>query len=932
MPVTVHEVRMRTPRCLELVVRDADVARQSPQLVELAEASTTAYDVVTTEYNDLPGRVYGYEKKHIELLVNRLSAYLDRDDADDFANYTLDFGTVSCTSITRRSTDVIDRGLYQVSGNTLGSCSQFSHELRFHLDGDLPDGTAVTITPPNSAFPTVSWTFDDLDTHCPSIHVNSHGHGPHDAAKHATISFWDNGFGTEGITDFLALLDPPFHLIDSEDSIVFTGEITLRKEEDSPELTGQTYGMLEDSGTDLMRIVSTTHGFAVTGVTKASTAVVTAPGHDFANGDIVHFLYMAGMNEVNFFTTGDNRYTVAGVSGDTFELSGIDSSAYGTYTSGGYVYGERLTNGAGTHTYDLDYSGFEAPKIGVQYRLYIPGMGVSYPFYIDEAMYYLAAKKAFGGHFNIRNGIAKNGEFNYTAPQNLRGGVNPGLTFYQSNLPLPMSANSNGSVSESAGGLSPWITATERNEIWGGYQDAGDWDVRAGHIRIIHLMLEMRDLIPLANFNVSFGVPKSSLYVDSEFWGDISTLPDIVQECIFHFDFWRRCRTETGEVSGGYEFSDGAEHVSWITPSIPYVYYPDPDSTYRFAAAAAHLSHVVGEYGLTTLEASLLALAEGSFDRAEEIMAPADSYAAMDAFFATASGINGTAYTNRRASIITDCENNSRLLAAGYLYLATREEAYRTITEGGANPSSTSLDGIAFQYVLSDDPNKNGTTSDSWEATIIGIGDTAITNAAYAYENTKQPGDAPVFGTGLPIRYNAHRLMRAYVLTEDEKYLKPLLRAFNFMLGGNPQNMSYIRGLGQNQVTGILNVDTLRTGQEAPEGMTIFGPIIWNVQAQNNLIGRGPDDYFAHHPSPRNAYGAADAAWDADKKMLEPIPGQTPLWEYMVKTPYIVRMMEFAPEQITRCFQMCLFLWGYKGAPSTALGSKTRLFTRWGAA
>lgn len=74
---------------------------------------------------------------------------------------------------------------------------------------------------------------------------------------------------------------------------------------------------------------------AITGISNASTAVVTYSGVDnYANGDRVIISGVVGMTEVN-----GREFTVANVNNgaNTFELSGINSSAYGTWSSGGTV-------------------------------------------------------------------------------------------------------------------------------------------------------------------------------------------------------------------------------------------------------------------------------------------------------------------------------------------------------------------------------------------------------------------------------------------------------------------------------------------------------------------------------------------------------------------------------------------------------------------
>lgn len=75
---------------------------------------------------------------------------------------------------------------------------------------------------------------------------------------------------------------------------------------------------------------------AISGMTKANPVVVTtSANHGLTNGDEVRIYDVSGMTEVNVGLT--EAYTVANKTDDTFELSGIDGSAWTTYTSGGYV-------------------------------------------------------------------------------------------------------------------------------------------------------------------------------------------------------------------------------------------------------------------------------------------------------------------------------------------------------------------------------------------------------------------------------------------------------------------------------------------------------------------------------------------------------------------------------------------------------------------
>ncbi len=74
---------------------------------------------------------------------------------------------------------------------------------------------------------------------------------------------------------------------------------------------------------------------AISGITKANPAVVTATGHGYSNGDEVVISGVVGMTEVN-----SKRFLVANKTTNTFELTdkdgtNINSSTFTTYTSGG---------------------------------------------------------------------------------------------------------------------------------------------------------------------------------------------------------------------------------------------------------------------------------------------------------------------------------------------------------------------------------------------------------------------------------------------------------------------------------------------------------------------------------------------------------------------------------------------------------------------
>ena len=76
----------------------------------------------------------------------------------------------------------------------------------------------------------------------------------------------------------------------------------------------------------------------ITGATQANPCVITSNAHGFANGDEVYISGVGGMTRLN-----GRRFIVAGVSANNFSLTdqvtgvGVNSTAFGAYTSGGTV-------------------------------------------------------------------------------------------------------------------------------------------------------------------------------------------------------------------------------------------------------------------------------------------------------------------------------------------------------------------------------------------------------------------------------------------------------------------------------------------------------------------------------------------------------------------------------------------------------------------
>ena len=91
----------------------------------------------------------------------------------------------------------------------------------------------------------------------------------------------------------------------------------------------------------------------ITGITAANPAVVTASSHGFNNGDRVFITGVVGMTQVN-----NLEFTVAGKTTNTFQLSGVNSTSFDSYSSGGTAATivEITTTYSATEIFELNFA------------------------------------------------------------------------------------------------------------------------------------------------------------------------------------------------------------------------------------------------------------------------------------------------------------------------------------------------------------------------------------------------------------------------------------------------------------------------------------------------------------------------------------------------------------------------------------------------
>ena len=173
-----------------------------------------------------------------------------------------------------------------------------------------------------------------------------------------------------------------------------------------------------------------------------------------------------------------------------------------------------------------------------------------------------------------------------------------------------------------------------------------------------------------------------------------------------------------------------------------------------------------------------------------------------------------------------------RALAAAELYHLTHDRAYdaafRQAMEASKAPFDANRDPW-FSYALIPDDLAD---KDLKQKAVDGyrmLGDTAVkfyqgNSFNIATDVPRLPMIAFVGYWSTPGMSLGPGLPRAYYLTGDEKYLAGAVASCNYSVGANPMNMTMTTGVGYDYPRAPLHVDSRHSGQEAPSGLTVYGP------------------------------------------------------------------------------------------------------------
>jgi endoglucanase len=316
-----------------------------------------------------------------------------------------------------------------------------------------------------------------------------------------------------------------------------------------------------------------------------------------------------------------------------------------------------------------------------------------------------------------------------------------------------------------------------------------------------YLHLELLDLFPGYFAKVELALPPEEAG---------NALPDVLDEALWNLNLYRRLQRPDGGVGGGVESTAhprGGE-CSWQESLCVGTFAPDPESSLRYAACAAKASRLAAPYD------------DGLAGELQESALRAWRWAEANA------GRFLEAAPNRARSVA-----HMRALAGAELARVTGDRAY-------ADASAESLGFDApfdvfrhawFAYALLPDDMADPALKQKAVDGYRMLGDTALEFASgNAFNVTTDIPGLPMIGYvgywSTPGMTVGPGLPRAHYLTGEDKYLAGTVAACNFSVGANPMNMTMTIGVGYDYPRAPLHIDSRRSGQPAPAGITVFGP------------------------------------------------------------------------------------------------------------
>jgi endoglucanase len=489
--------------------------------------------------------------------------------------------------------------------------------------------------------------------------------------------------------------------------------------------------------------------------------------------------------------------------------------------------------------YALDFSGFSRPG---RYRVVVPGLGSSFPFRIDEAVWTDAARISMMGFLNQRAGIALGPPHTeFRRPRSLH--PDDGFKVHRTD---PARFTDPAVFNTSAG--NPFrriqhsiLEDTHVPEAWGGWHDAADFDrsiLPQNHTFAVHAMLDLYESNPAFFRALDLNLPAADARV-----------PDILEEALWCLDLFLRIQQPDGGVPSAVESVEHPSAAPSYLETLPTALTPPtPQTCHLYAAAAAHMAVVLEKYDA--------ARAAAYRESALRAMAWAEANASEPNIYARPDQRPPAENANLAAAHLFRLTGDAKWHE---LFKSTLAEIYpngfdastRLFMEG----RYTGPRGVEV-YAHLPVERADRALRETCRAVLVAAGERRLAAIATwplamptAPNHWGERGDQPV------------ELIAAHRLTGDARFLDALVRVSQPSMGANPANASYTWGLGARHVR-PYQIDPNRSATPFPVGITSYGFFpqnIWGAADIEKALGDVLYPSWPEWPAPQSIFNIRHA-------------------------------------------------------------------------
>ncbi len=346
---------------------------------------------------------------------------------------------------------------------------------------------------------------------------------------------------------------------------------------------------------------------------------------------------------------------------------------------------------------------------------------------------------------------------------------------------------------------------------YGGYHDAGDADRRAYHLinPIINLMIY--EAFPKAFFDGQYDIPGE---FDEEYniLSYTNGIPDIIDEAEWGTLVWEYLQNDDGSIHFGTE-TKGYPHPFAAPMDQDDKKYgtikPDPKATCTAAGLFMHLARILKPYK-PERSAELKERAEKAFEFGVNDMAdPEKLYYYIQKYLFTGD---------------TNAHNKVK-----ELYTISDSLKFHLFNTQGYSLNDSHFDNPAyfFSYIIETNAERYTAIIDHFKWALKEAADSNIAELnKYAYP-VGNPSNTGGWGHNVKQPKYACAPLLYWSLTKDQSYIDGASQLMDYKLGLNPIGISYVTGLGSNQINNIHDRESAYTqslGWGPKPGITIFGP------------------------------------------------------------------------------------------------------------